>query len=831
MIFRLHLTRNLRSLAFVLVLIAMLAAVGLLFWANSTGLPQSWRSAIEQEVSKQGAYIKIGSLRYLPLRGVIATDVRVYSEAEHLREISRLERVTLDFDKTKLARGIFHLNKIQLHHARLTLPVDPKNPNSETLKITRASGTIFMPGERRIEIRNANGKIAGINFTLDARVIGYQQDGRTPPDDSSMGKRRALMAQIIEELEKWNFDKKQAPSIQIMAEGDLNDLSTLTAKLSLKIKNMKKNGHQLNEVTGDAEIVGDVITVNSLKATDAQGVFEGHIDYNLNDREGRFDLSSSLEVPKMLSAWLGIPAFKDVSIRGKQILEAEGNFELDEDNQPELSLTGHLRCESVTLRSILFDAVEGSFSWHERNLFIRDLRLLRPDGKAEGKVMIEDKQLRLELHTTLPVPVYRPFFIGVPLEIVLRDFTEREGAAVDVKLEGGLDLTSKFTRDTTWAYVGSGSIKNLNYKGVPVNSAGCQFATSHHELDFYDGTIVFNYTNYPLRKAYNGATEGVAKVARIRYDAPKKVVEVEEVRGAIWAAPMVRFFAPKIADTLEVYRFHQPPNLRASGIVDVTPRGRTELDVSFSSEKSANYEFLGQNVTLDQPRGQVAIRGDKTNVTQLNMQAFEGSVGGEVRYLGNGKLTGDLSWTKLALTDLASTYGFEMKGGGNTTGRIDFSLTHGKVETMAGEGLIALQKAELFSVPMFGPLTPLVSGVLNDEKAGSQRAKNAFFTYQIRDGILSSHDFQTSTTSLNFAGDGSINLNDRTVDMTMRMNARGLLGFITLPLLPFSGLFQFHGTGPLKDPKWESMKFSVPSKTQNEILLAPPKATIISEGE
>ena len=69
-------------------------------------------------------------------------------------------------------------------------------------------------------------------------------------------------------------------------------------------------------------------------------------------------------------------------------------------------------------------------------------------------------------------------------------------AAVDVKLEGGFDATDRHS----WAYTGGGSVKNVNYKGVPVNSAECQFSLSHHELDFFDGTVVFNYQNYPLRE-------------------------------------------------------------------------------------------------------------------------------------------------------------------------------------------------------------------------------------------------------------------------------------------------------------------------------------------
>lgn len=823
--YRLHLTRNLRSLAFLLIVSAVLAMFGGLWWANNTGLPVSWRAAIEREISKQGAHIKIGSLRYMPLQGVIATQVRVYSEPGHEHEISRLERIILDFDKTKLARGIFHLNKIQLSHARLSMPVDPKNPDSETLNVTDANGTIFMPGDRRLEVRDASGKIAGIDVRLDARIIGYQQQGKSQPVDSNSGKRRELLAKIIRELATWQFDENKPPAIQLSIEGDVNDRSTITAKLALQVKNMEKNGHVLKEISGEADVVGDLLTITSLRATDRRGAFEGHIDYNLQDREGRFDISSSLEVPELLTAWLGLPPLPQVKMKGKKILEAEGDFTLDEKGRPQIRMTGHVRCESVVLRGMPFKSVETSFSWRDDTLFLRDLLILRPDGKAKGKAMVEWPLVRLELHTTLPVPVYRPFFVGQPLEHVLNDITEREGATIDVTLKGGFNADNRHA----WAYTGSGSAKNLNYRGVPLNSADCKFSLDHQELDFHNGTVVFNYTKYPLRKTFNGPGEGTAKVGRVRFVAPEKIVEVENVSGLIWAAPLVRLFAPQVADSLEQYRFHQPPDLKGSGVVDTTPQGRTALDISFTSDQPADYEFLGTNLTLGQPRGQVAIRGERVHITHLKLDAFDGPVAGTIDYLGNGKLTGDLSWTQLSIPDLTSAYGFQMKSGGTVTGRIAFSMTSGKVETMNGEGLLAFEKAELFSVPMFGPLTPLVGGVLNDEKAGFQQATAAFCTFKILDGVLASNDFQTSTSSLTFVGNGTVDLRDRTLDMTMRMHAHGLLGLLSRPLRPFSGLFQFHGSGPLKETKWESMRYTTPPETQNDLLLTPPKAKIVSE--
>jgi hypothetical protein len=825
--YRLHLTRNLRSLAFLLIASTVVAALGALWWANQTGLPEAWRTAIEREIGKQGLHVKIERLSYLPLRGVIASKVRVFSDPARQHEISRLASVILAFDKTKLARGIIHLTKIQLKDATLILPLDPNDPEATTLEVTGANGTLLMPGGRRFEIRNARGRIAGIELILDARLIGYQQEGKTPPDPAQLQQRRELLSRVISELKNWHFNAEHPPELRIFIEGDANERTSLTAKLALHAHDLEKNQHVLAEVAAEAEISGDLLTVTSLHATDSRGSLDGHLDYDTGDCEGRFDVRSSLEIPRLLQAWLGLPPLREVFIGGGQTLEAAGQFRLNEHKVPQVQMTGHARCESVTARGIHFDAVQSAFSWRDGDLFLRNVRLTRPDGEARGKAMIQWPLVRLALETTLPIPVYRPFASGPALEKVLNDFSERKGAEVQLTLEGGFDATDPFS----WAFAGGGRVTNVNYRGVPVNSAECRLALSHHELDFTAGTVVFNYQNYALRDAFNGPKQGTVKAGRVRYDAPNKMVEMEDVTGSLWAAPAVRLFAPKVADSLEIYRFHRPPELKASGVVDVTPQGRTVLNVAFSSEAAADYRFLGENLTLEKPSGKVTIRGARVTVDGLKLNAFDGPVAGRFDFRGKGLLEGELSWTKLSIPALTSTYGFQVKGGGNITGRLDFSLTDGRVETMAGEGLFAVEKTELFSVPIFGPLSPLISGVLNNRSAGFQRAKNAFCTFKITNGVLSTKDFQTATTSLVFVGDGAVDLKARTLDLTMRMNARGLFGLITLPLRPFYGMFQFRGTGPLKNPTWENVMFTAPPEDQNKLLLPAPKAKIVAGKE
>jgi hypothetical protein len=66
--------------------------------------------------------------------------------------------------------------------------------------------------------------------------------------------------------------------------------------------------------------------------------------------------------------------------------------------------------------------------------------------------------------------------------------------------------------------------------------------------------------------------------------------------------------------------------------------------------------------------------------------------------------------------------------------------------------------------------------------------------------------------------------------MTIRMNSRGLLGFITLPLQPLKGIFQFRGTGAYGQPKWRSSPFTRPAKGLNDPIFEKlEKAKIVTE--
>ena len=827
---RFRLFQNLRT-ALMLLLAAGVIALGVaLWWANKTGLPESWRAMIEGELEKQGLHVSIARLSYQPLRGVVAEEIRVFSDGSHQHQVSRMERVVLDIDKTRLARGEVKITRFELVDGRLDLPVDSENPDSEVLEATHVNAVISMPGGRILEIRDARGEVEGIDITLTARLLGYRPTlGNPDANDPGAKSRMELLRRCLVASREWNYDENEKPKVNVVIDGDLSDPATLHGRLRLTAPNVEKNGYVLNRISADAEWNGTLITMTSFKAFDKLGNLDARMDFDANSREGRFGATSTLDATQLMKSWFAVPEIKEMSFSGEQRLEGSGEFKLVDNGPPQVKITGMAACRELKLRGVPFDSIETAFAWNSGSLYLRDLTLNRSDGNARGKMLIEDRYVRFAIHTNLPLDVGRPFFVDQPFGMVLKDFGDNERTREETELEFAFDLDEP----KSWICTGHARLDHGTYRGIPVVTARTDFTLNHHELDFRNGSAEFDYQAYSLQRAHDGAKSGPVKVKRVRYDAKSALVEINGLEGTIWPAPVLRMFAKDVADHLETYRFHQPPKLEANGVVDTKPKGRTDLRVSFSSSSPADYDFLGQTLVLESPSGELRVQNKNVTVNNLKLSAFGGPVKASLvsgpGRSGASELNGEFSWTKLSFNQIATKSGFEAKSGGEVTGRIEFKMAANAIETMNGAGLVGLENGELFSVPIFGPLSPLVSAILADKRAGFQKAGDAFCTFTIRDGVMRTNDFKTATPSMLFTGDARIDLPKLMIDMTMRMNARGLLGIITLPLRPFYGLFQFHGSGPLKTPVWENVMFTSPPEDQRDVLLNPPKATIIEE--
>lgn len=809
--------------------LAVLAAAATVGYLNHTGLPEAWRHAIEQELAKRGINAEVAQLRYIPLRGIVADDVRLFSGDSSRAETARFQRLVFDADKAQLLRGNFKLTRIELQDARVVLPTDPDNP-APPLVIENLTGRVLMGVGRRVEIREASGRVGGVDLEFSARVDGYRNRPGSEEDQRQQQlARNRMFARLSEELGRWSIDPGQAPRVRVFLEGDLANESSLRADFALSARSLGRNDYTLRDVEVAGTWEGGLVALHTATARDDLGAFDCHIDCDLNRQRARFRGNSNLNLARLLRAFTNSDPLADLSFGSPPRIEADGSVDWSSGEFPAVRAVGELECGTLSFRGVMFESLTGNFAVDGNQVYLRDALVTHRHGKANGRVLVRPREIRYEMRSSLPLAVFRPLFAGQPLDrFFLRDVEELPGFAIDIQIEGSLDPTDL----RNWACQGHADSKHVAYRGARMREFHGDFTLSEPEMRFTDCSTVLDDGAYPLRKL--NAPPGRASATSVLVDNVRQRVEIDHLKGTFWPALMIRPFNPEVAAQLETYRFHTAPELESSGTIDFSRRGRdTNLLTRFRCRAPADYVFLDQPLELLEPAAEVLVTGDRTVIKGLSATLFDGRIDTDITVrhtLNPQQMSGEFRWTGLSLPAIAATYGFQQKGEGRLTGRVQFEGPAGTAKGMDGKGVIALENGELFAVPIFGPLSPLVSAVLGSRRLGYERAQNAFCTFTIDDGILSTRDFRTKTTSIAFSGDGTVDLDQMTLEMTMRMNARGLLGVITLPLRPFYGLFQFRGTGPLAEPHWRSVMFTPPPEGENdELLEKPPKALPVGE--
>jgi len=312
----------------------------------------------------------------------------------------------------------------------------------------------------------------------------------------------------------------------------------------------------------------------------------------------------------------------------------------------------------------------------------------------------------------------------------------------------------------------------------------------------------------------------------------------------------LRLFAPSIADHLENYKFKYPPTVSCSGIVSWAKgeANNMKLLVGFTSSGDTNYNFLKKYITLTNTKGQVTVLPDKVQINSLSSSTFGGQMSGYLHVKpSDSSYSGRFQWDALQLRKISKTYEFKDLNAGTLTGSFTFRGKGSQVSTLNGHGNLALADGDLFAVPLFGPLSSLVDSVvspLSNKQILHEQARNFSSNFSTKNGTFHTKDLNSMTASTTFTGEGWIDLNKEILDLTIRMNFRGIMGLAEIPMkvieLPLQalksiltgkevkGLRQFRGTGEISKPSWNFAPFQPPRDGKDDpIFRKPPRAEVV----
>ena len=118
---------------------------------------------------------------------------------------------------------------------------------------------------------------------------------------------------------------------------------------------------------------------------------------------------------------------------------------------------------------------------------------------------------------------------------------------------------------------------------------------------------------------------------------------------------------------------------------------------------------------------------------------------------------------------------------------------------MRGSGSLRVEDGQVFAIPILGPLSEIINKIIPGSGLHSARLATADFLVQ--DEKIITKNLSIDGAGFSLLGRGDIFFMNDKMDMSVRINARGLPGLV---LFPVSKLFEYVSTGSVSNPEWRA---------------------------
>ena len=514
------------------------------------------------------------------------------------------------------------------------------------------------------------------------------------------------------------------------------------------------------------------------------------------------------------------------------------------------------------LKSAEFDSLSATIQYKDNQIAVADIIAKHPSGSLTGNVFTSKDYIHYDVISTADPYLYIPLLKSQGLVDFLSTIKVNEKSKHYITARGQLNKKNRHDFHAE----GEATLNNLVANGVEVDSVKSEYRLNGAGFLMENSRLVFDYKNYDLHKLFKGSSKGEATVSQAYVNTKEKTVTLKDIKARAHPAPIARMFHKGVADHLEEYQFYEPPTITASGVFDIVSRPIKDQKLTFKAKLSCpdfdtRYKILDGNLLFRNFSADVNIIKNQVNVEKIRTHIFgngiaQGNLAFTIPDEGLVFVSGDANWQNIDFKKVGITYNFDEIPKGKLRGNIQFSgrgddisSYNTKTNTM---GTFALENGDLVSIPVLGPVSSIINPFISPlagKNAMNERLKDISARFRLVKGVLITDDIQSLTPSLTFFGEGTLNLNNDQVDVTIRVNYRGLLGkamelggeLIKLPIKALRavflnkkpaeiGLIQVRGRGHYKDSSWKLVPFD-PPRNFDIPLFKPGKALEIPQAK
>jgi hypothetical protein len=799
--------RRSSQVALVIFVLVVLVGAWAAYYAQGKGFTHRWRNIVTEEFEKRGIHASIRRLTLDPLRGLIAKDVMLYEDPAHEILLMRISQIALDINLSDLEQRRFTLRAFEIRSAAITIPLDPvRKLQGEQLVLDQFSARVLMPPDQ-IEIVRAEAFIHGVGLRLSGSLfrppsnpdrddlspsLGQQQSTRL----SEVRQQRELIANFLKPLQEISFPPGSNPRVDIQVQGDTANLRAIRLAGALRSGPFRYRTYSAESLAASLRFERDSIIVRELELRDGGGKLQAEFELNLPKRDLRFQFTSSIDAFGLLKTMVPDPALNELVFYEPPLIESSGVWHLSQPfslELPPLQAIGSIRAERATSRGVIFEAMSANFSFDKNKLYLRDGKLEHKTGVLTCDIMRDEQGVRFRSDIRLHPTVFAPFLGLEGTRQFLKRWTLTDQTAVFINLEGhGPTLAPE-----SWVTTGVIDLRNCGLNQHPIDQLQC---------DLYFEKGVHNFYNVVIRRP-----EGEISGQHIQIDHDSQLCRFRNVRGKVFPAQAVGWFAPEEAANLLVYDFATPPQWSIEGTIDTRLPSdkdpgplRHDYTISFAGDSTAHYPVVGKKIELVRPSGTVVMKGDSVHLRGFKAEALEGTVQAEAKMdmTAEGAVYEvDVQLAGIDFEKLARIYGSGHETGGELSGRAKFHSDDTGLKNLRAEGLARVERGNIFCLPTFGPLSKPLAAALPRLHDGFNMARQAELRFRIRDGKFIAEALEAETGAFNLKGEGTIGMVDQALALETTVNIKGPAGAL---LVPVAKLLEFEGTGTLEQPVWRT---------------------------
>jgi hypothetical protein len=764
---------TLKSLLRVVQVLVFVVLPGIVVWLQFVGLPRALHQPLVEAAQRQGLDLEFDRMRLSLLQGLVLDKVRLRAALLPENPDVGIDRAAISLNFRQLLRGRVELNALDLHGAQLYLPVSSERGTAHMLRLTKARARLLL-ADGVVSIPVARFNLQGIEITGSGQIL--LTPGKSAPSGAIIPTEVARALEIIESLDFGD----QPPQLDLEFSAHSGDATSLQlSRIVLDAPQLVYEGLSLRDLRLIASYADGSFEVQRLLARDQTGGLLDAAGYwNMLDGSANAKVISTLDPTPWLRHFVPGGPWQELSLTESPALQV--TLDVPAGDTRRWRVLGTAACPGVTFRKVKLGSINGGFAWQDGTFYASDVILGLPSGQLSLDVLAKPGDYRMRVEGRAD---------PLPLTALLG---ERDRRGIE-------KMNLEFIDPPKIQLEAAG--EKIDPKSLRAWGKIELARTSIHDSPFDQGSADVSFENHALTFSNINVSRPEGKASgSFTYDFGRRQVRLEGVRSTMNPYQVLQWASPVVAEAVTSYRFKAPPEVTVGGVVGVEDASQTRLWANFNAAQGFDYDLLERTITVTAASGTLDITGRRIKVNIPAAKLY----GGKARFDAE-IATGQPDATQKISVELDSVdfetltrlyFGYR-DSQGRLSGRYDFTFVPGNASLMRGTGRLIVEDGNVFAIPVLGPLSMLLDGVIPG--AGYQTARQATCDFRVVDGTIRTDNLDIIGRGFSIIGEGSLFfLRDR-MDFAVRVNAQGVPGLL---LYPVSKLFEYVSDGKLSDPQW-----------------------------